>query len=345
MNLPDNVTPDIKVPREYIAPLMNHLDTTYNELGDLFWSQMGHKDHSDEAIAWWQEISPSDQMVLSQVLTSIAAPVLVWECSGVLFSSCVAPMYGIIPDCEDLIAPLVLWDDEEGSSLCVLRMNDRSALLEHITGILVPAQNTAGTSVSCSLSAEDFFVFCTLVDSLRNATYTSYLNHDPAPDCISHEQILSLVKDQDYLLDARWALPTALKVTQRGLGDWAGTSMWKHIDALNRMDLITVGDDERNYGLTGTGKIIQQAFLYAITSLCSTISSMTDTGIKTDQYLWTIHSGLCDLFIDLGKFPVQTVTMQSTGPRDLKDRLEALLRPVNIPPIIERLIGGHPDDQ
>ena len=48
------------------------------------------------------------------------------------------------------------------------------------------------------------------------------------------------------------------------------------------------------------------------------------------------ESKFFDLFINLGKFPVQTVTIQSTGPRDLIDRLEALIRPVNIPPNIER---------
>lgn len=345
MNIPDNLIPDYKVPREFIVPLMNHLETPFNELGDRFWSQMGHKDHSAEAIAWWQEVSTSDQMVLSQILASVAAPVLVWECSGYLFSSRSTLMYGIIPDCEDLIAPLFLWDDEDGSSLCVLRKNDRSALLEHITGTLVPAQNTAGTPVSCLLSAEDFFVFCAIIDSLRNALFTSYLHHESVPECINNEQILTLMRDQPYLLDARWALPTALKVTQRWLGDWAGTSIWKNFEALNRMNLITVGEGESNFGLTDTGRIIQRTFLYAITSLCSRISSMTDTGIKTDQYFWTIHSGFCDLLIDLGKFPVQNVTMQSIGQRDLRDRLDIMTLPVSVPPFMARSRCGPSDDQ
>ena len=69
---------------------------------------------------------------------------------------------------------------------------------------------------------------------------------------------------------------------------------------------------------------------------------MTDVGIKIGPYFRTLHSGVCDLFTELGKFPVQTVTTHSFEPKDLKDPVGCPgFRPVNILPCIGRISGSQ----
>lgn len=67
---------------------------------------------------------------------------------------------------------------------------------------------------------------------------------------------------------------------------------------------------------------------------------MTDAGIMMGPYFRTLHSGFCDRFIDLGKFPVQIVTMQSIGPPDLKDPLDTRVSGRSISPPVSNASSG-----
>jgi len=323
---------EITIPRNFAAPLIEHLSIVRGKLGGAFDLPVSSGNGViRDALAWWERQKNEDRPQIHTALEALAAPVLVTDCvilrnDRTQISSRLVS-FSLLP--EDPV--FLVGTDPSGKDFRIEYLRHRDTFINTLLLQL------AGTSpvlsdgqLAFAIPRQDLPVLLGIVDLRRRQTYQSLINHGPLPVTMNFREIEQSVKDGIATADPRWILPFTVSIAPVKFTPPQPQEIRQSLTDLITKGLVRPAPSPGSYDVTEAGQMLADAWGDQICWIGFSLVGVREDGKFTTECAMAIRSEFSLWFVDLGGKASAPVTVTTANFTRMRGYIETLLSPVGI---------------
>ncbi len=324
--------PTVTVPRAQVAAQIQILGLPRNTLSALFEPSPG----SPAAAPAYQSFEPQEQAALQLALPLLASPAMVTRTRAMLdeghfLSTWIVTGSGNEPA---LTPYLLLAHDEEQDSFQMKPVANRDTVVRSFMPYL-DAGLPALVGDAFELPMEAFVLLVALCDLVRRARFSAGLDHAPAPQQFTHQDIEMALADGRENPDPRWLLPHLLAIRpdltdapnlSRGLQALANGGWLTH-----GTGAVSLSEDGMRLAHALERRVAMMAFWTVGATPQGELASRSTLFVRSPWQLWCFDVGSEDGYTAVGA-PVDVAAAYGL--------LQDLLTPVGAPLPMQEVVAA-----
>lgn len=330
---PEDMVTELQIPRDAVIPLLKKFSYVRGELSGLL--RIPGADDAQAtaaALAWWETLSPDEQMVMRSMLAAIASPQLIADISMMAGDRSLLVTRLIMDSRKPGDPVFLVGEDPSGKWYRIERLQSRDLAINTLILNLAGTDPVlSGALLRFDLARDALYVLAAAVDLHRRLRYNSLMNHIPVPDSFRLQEIEKSVSDGYAGRDIRWTLPFVLSVIPRKHQPPSAPAIHEAVTRLQDLNLITKKDGDGQYSWTEPGLLLADSLGepdYRIGLLLTGALENGDLGIQSlvlargNSHLW---------IMDFSGPRAESVFVSTVTFRDIRSVLEGVLMPAGTP--------------
>ncbi|MCX6701135.1 MAG: hypothetical protein NTV68_14675 [Methanomicrobiales archaeon] len=330
---------DLQIPSRYISGIAQTYDFPANMLGTRWYASLDSPDISEETDNWLKKSQPEDNILIAQVVSSLVAPVYVWDSILNDGSLRVQQLTAVIPDYDGVIPPLLIWKDTSGDLVNIKRVEDIRTLVNLCDDTILPHSGPGSTTgLWIMLPIDAFLCLLRVADCVHLSHFQALITHTPPKKTITIDDICRFFSDILYLRDTRWAFPAGLSTCTSTPDGWNDERMNQALSHLVHAGLFEKHESGNEISLSPEGKVVINLFSPNVLRIISQESSRNAESSVINSAHWIIWWEGGTATVQFGKMTPSKVLIASADMDSLRSYHQELINPVEH----ERTISVYP---
>lgn len=323
---------EISIPRNFAAPLIEHLSIVRGKLGGTFALPVSSGNGvTRDALAWWEQQKNEDRSRIHTALEALAAPVLVIDCvilrnnrtriSSRLVSFSLRP--------EDPV--FLVGTDPSGKDFRIEYLRHRDTFINTLLLQLAGTSLVLSDSIlTFAIPRQDLPVLLGIVDLRRRQKYQSLTNHGVLPVTMNFGEIEQSIQDGLSTTDPRWILPFAVSIAPVKFTPPQPQEIRQSLTDLITKGLVKQAPSPGSYDVTEAGQMLADAWGDQICWIGFSLVGVREDGKFATECAMAIRSEFSLWFVDLGGKASAPVAVTTANFTRMRGYIETLLSPVGL---------------
>jgi hypothetical protein len=321
------VSEDFNIPSRYIIPIAQENSFHVNTLGTRWDYSFDTQDISGLLTEWRNSLNTEKQFLINQAVSSLVAPVYVWEITSNRFAYPSQQITAVIPDYEGVIPPLLTWKDVSGNMVYIKRVEDTSTLIELCDDTIQPASKFETGNFLVTFPKDIFLGLLRVSDCFNLSWYQSYIRHLPARPTVDIDEIYNFNSDAIYIRDIRCMFPAGLTSGSSDPKEWNIERMAHALSFLTKAGYFSFDESKNTISLSPEGRELVSLFSPNSLRIVSHESSIhTDSSTIVSAH-WILKKEEIMVMVQFGILPSSEVIIRSVDEGSIRSYHRSMICP------------------